>query len=332
MNTDERQVMMAGMIRYLLWIFLCVSAVPWFIGCDNGQAASEGSKVRLALNWKPEPQFGGFYAALADDIYRDEGLQVDILPGGAGRPTIQMLGAGSTEFGIVSADEVVIARARGNDVVALFAVYQDCPQGLMTHADRGFETIGAIFAHPGTVAMERGLPYARMLQKQYGFEKVKVVPSPGGDITQFLTDPTFTQQCFITSEPLAAEKRGVQTKTFLVRETGYNPYTTVLATSGKFLQEHPETVAAMVRAVRRGWERYLEDPSAANMLMRSLRPDIDEQTMIDSAAAQKPLITPEGMPVGMMTEERWQTLIDQLTELGDIQEPVKASECFVWLP
>ena len=48
-------------------------------------------KIRLALNWKPDPQFGGFYAA----PYQAHALDVDILPGGAGTPTIQMVGAGS---------------------------------------------------------------------------------------------------------------------------------------------------------------------------------------------------------------------------------------------
>src|SRR4030081_2244571 len=84
-------------------------------------------KPRLALNWKPDPQFGGLFAA----PYQKHGLDVEILPGGAGTPTVQMIGAGSAEFGIVSADELVVARSGGNDVVALFAVFQNCPQGIM---------------------------------------------------------------------------------------------------------------------------------------------------------------------------------------------------------
>src|SRR5580658_3061259 len=83
-------------------------------------ACTKSKTIKLALNWKPDPQFGGFYAA----PYQKYGLEVEILPGGAGTPTVQMVGAGSAEFGIVSADELVVARSKGNDVVALFAVYQ----------------------------------------------------------------------------------------------------------------------------------------------------------------------------------------------------------------
>src|SRR5436853_269461 len=114
------------------------------------------AKTRLALNWKPDPQFGGFYAA----PYQAHGLDVDILPGGAGTPTIQMVGAGSAEFGVVSADELVVARSHGNDVVALFAVFQTNPQGIMVDASRKLSSLGDVFKNPGPVALQRGLPYA----------------------------------------------------------------------------------------------------------------------------------------------------------------------------
>src|ERR1700688_1701782 len=108
-----------------------------FLAMTVGLAACgrTAQRTRLALNWKPDPQFGGFYAAHYD---------MDILPGGAGTPTVQMIGAGSAEFGIVSADELVVARARGNDVVALFAVFQNCPQGIMAHASRHLTSIGDV--------------------------------------------------------------------------------------------------------------------------------------------------------------------------------------------
>ena len=162
------------------------------------------NKTRLALNWKPDPQFGGFYAA----PYLKHGLDIEILPGGAGTPTVQMIGAGSAEFGIVSADELVVARARGNDVVALFATFQNCPQGIMVHASLNLASIGDVFKE-GTVALQRGLPYARILEKKYGFDHVKIVPSPGGDISAFLHDEHFAQQCFVTDEPLGAKRNGV---------------------------------------------------------------------------------------------------------------------------
>jgi NitT/TauT family transport system substrate-binding protein len=284
-------------------------------------ACGKPARIRLALNWKPDPQFGGFYAA----PYRKHGLDVEILPGGAGTPTVQMIGAGSAEFGIVSADELVVARARGNDVVALFAVFQNCPQGIMAHASRQLASIADVLKE-GTLAIQRGLPYARILERKYGFDHVKVVPSPGGDISAFLHDEKFAQQCFVMSEPLQARHAGVDVKVFPVADIGYNPYTTVLATGGAQLRSNPVRTAAMVAAVREGWRAYLNDPASTNTKMHDLNPSMDAASFAEVADAQKPYI--EAGELGAMTAERWTTLIGQLAELGDIPQAMPAQDCF----
>lgn len=284
-------------------------------------ACGKSGKIRLALNWKPDPQFGGFYAA----DYGQHGLDVEILPGGAGTPTVQMIGAESAEFGIVSADEILLARAHGNDVVALFAVFQNNPQGIMAHASRKLESIGDLLKG-GTLALQSGLPYARMLRKKYGFERVKVVPSPGGDLTAFLHDENFAQQCFVTGEPLQAKRRGVDVKVFPVSDIGYNPYTTVLAASGELLRRNPEMARNMVAAVRQGWRAYLDDAASTNDKMRAMNPTMDAAVYAEVAEAQHVLI--DANPLGRMTKERWDTLASQLKELGDIPQAPQADQCF----
>jgi NitT/TauT family transport system substrate-binding protein len=284
-------------------------------------------KIRLALNWKPEPDFGGFYAA----PYQKYGLDVEILPGGAGTPTIQMVGAGSAEFGIVSADELVVARSRGNDVVALFAMFQNNPQGIMVHASRKLTSIGDIFRHPGTVAMQRGLSYARLLEKMYGFDKVKIVPSPNGDVSAFLHDKNFAQQCFITSEPLIANRQGADVRVFPISDIGFNPYTDVMATSGELLRSKPEMVKPMVAAVREGLRIYLDDPKPTNVHMQQFNPTMPLDLFTETSEVQKPLIETEETRrngLGVMTKERWETLIKQLKDLGDIEKAPAAEECF----
>lgn len=305
------------------------------IGCREGDSAageSAGKRITLQLNWKPEPQFGGFYAAEVLELYRKHGLNVTIVPGGASAPTIDMLGAGTVPFAIVSGDEIPRARAAGNNAVALFAVYQTNPQGIMTRASRGFTDISDIFKHPGTLAMERGLPYSSFLERKYGYDKLTLRPSPFGDLTLFRADENYAMQCFVTSEPLAAKKIGVEPQTFLIAESGYNPYTTVLATSESYLRQNPDVVKRMVQAVREGWEAYLADPAQTNQHMHRLNPTMDLQTFAESAQAQIPLIETEQTKqhgLGTMTEQRWQTLIDQLVDLQVIPQRVKANDIFL---
>ena len=315
-------------------IIVAILASLLCVACGKASNSSSGTarpKVKLQLNWKPEPQFGGFYAAEVEGIYSRHGLDVTITAGGAGAPTVEMIGAGTVPFAIVSGDEIIRARAKDNPVVALFAVYQTNPQGIMTRAARGFKTLSDVFAHPGTLAIERGLPYADFLEKKYGFAKLKIVPSPFGDLSLYRTQPDYAMQCFVTSEPLAAKETGIEPQTFLIAESGYNPYTTVLATSESYLKANPRIVKSMIEAVREGWQNYLADPTQTNEYMGKLNPTMDAKTFKDSAKAQKPLIETgdtKRLGLGAMTIERWQMLVQQLVDLKVINNQVDAQASF----
>ncbi|MGE3758834.1 MAG: ABC transporter substrate-binding protein, partial [Pseudobdellovibrionaceae bacterium] len=217
----------------------------------------------------------------------------------------------------------------GSDVIALFAVYQTNPQGIMVHADRKMKMIGDVFQQSGTLAMQSGLPYAEFLRKKYPNSKVKIVPYAGG-ISSFLADPQFSQQCFVTSEPLAAKKAGKNPQTFLIAEAGYNPYTTVVVTRESFWKSNPGIVKKLTQAVRQGWQSYLHNPDKTNLKMQALNPSMDLETFKDSAEAQLKLIkTAKGETLGEMTEARWQELINQLLDLKVLKKEVSAKSVFI---
>lgn len=294
----------------------------------SGIAAAD--PLVLALNWKPEPQFGGFYAAQARGFYAQNKLDVKIIEGGSGTPTIQMLTAGKVDYALVSADEIAIAHARGaGNVVALFATYQTNPQAIMTHAERDFKTLEDVLHNDGTLLWQSGLPYAQYFKKKYAPLKVATAPYLGG-IGNFQNDAKVSQQCFATSEPLTAADAGIKVKTFLVADSGYNPYTAVLATTRERLQKNPDEVKRMVAAVRAGWDDYLRDPAPTNTAMQALNKAMSAHTFAQSAQAQVPLIkTADAHKLGEMTLVRWQTLVGQLVEIKAIPQPVPAAELFV---
>lgn len=116
--------------------------------------------IDLALNWKPEPEFGGFYeGAMPNGEYEKAGLKVVVVPGGAGQPVAQMVAAKKVKFGISTADELIIARNQGAKIVGVFAVYQTDPHAFMVRPSRKIKTLKELFQTEGTIAMQNGLPY-----------------------------------------------------------------------------------------------------------------------------------------------------------------------------
>lgn len=286
--------------------------------------------VSLQLNWIPEPQFGGFYAA--GPHYEEQGLKVDIIKGGGAIRTEVLVDSGKVDFGIVDAAQLVSLRSKGGDLVAVFAAFQTNPQGIMVHESRGVKSIEELIKAGGTIAVQLDLAYVQFFKKKYDMSNVKLVPYQGG-IAQIQSDPQFAQQCFVTSEPLAAEAAGLKVKSFVIAESGFNPYATVVITRGKFLKENRETVEKFVKATRAGWKDYVKEPTPANIVISKSNPAMDLITLANAADAQKPLIKTEETDkggLGTMSTERWQTLIEQLVDLGVVEKDKapKAEDCF----
>lgn len=303
---------------------------PFFSTLAVVFSISSSSAHELALNWKPEPEFGGFYEAKLQKFYEKGGLSIDILPGGAGQPVTQMVAAKKVKFGIAAADEVILARAQGAKVVALFAVYQEDPQGFMAHEARGFKSLKDVFQSEGTVALQKGLPFTLWIQKKYAPIKAKLVPYTGG-ITSFIQDPKFSQQCFITSEPIAASREKMKPKVFLISESGFNPYLAVVIAHEDTVSKDAELTKKFLEATRQGWESYLKDGSQTNAEMQKMNPSMDLATFQESAKIQKPFIeTAETKKKGLgtMSLARWKKLYEQLLELKLVRSGMSPSEFF----
>ncbi|MFO0760333.1 MAG: ABC transporter substrate-binding protein [Byssovorax sp.] len=302
------------------WI-ACLALV--LAGCSKPERAPAGgdagaTAVKLMLNWVADPEFGGFYAAREGGAFAKQGLSVEIVGGGAGSPVVQMVATGRAEFGVAGADEILSARARGADIIPLFAVFQTSPQAIMVHASSGAKGIKDVLASGGTLAIEPGLVSAQFLKKKHGFDKVKIVPYDGG-ITRFMVDKDYAQQCFITSEPIMARQQKGDPVSFLIADEGYNPYLVVAITRRSLFAEKPELVRAFRRAALAGWRAYLDDPTATNAVIARLNPALAPGSLPEVAATQRPLIeTAEtrAKGLGAMSKERWAQTAAQLVELN----------------
>jgi len=288
--------------------------------------AAAAERIQLTLDWKPEPEFGGFYAAQQNGTFAKHGLDVTIKSAGEGAPTWQLVATGKTQFATTAADQVLIARSQDADVVALFAVYQTFPQGIMVHKSRGFSTIADVFSNAGTLAAEDDT-WLHFCLSKYPSPKVKIISYSGG-VAAFLAKPDYSQQCFVTSEPILAANQGSDPQTFLIADAGYNPYTTVVIAKRETVHDNPAMVKQMILACREGWRAYLDDPKPANLVMGNLNSDMDATTFAAAAQAQKPLIETGQTPLGSMTAQRWETLANQLVELKVIDHAPPTADCF----
>lgn len=316
-------------IPYLLSLIL-------FVGCGRSRQQIDDAplpdqpattRVRLFLNWYPEAEHGGYYAALREGYYQEAGLDVEIVKGGPSAPVIPQVDRGEMEFGITNADGLLLARAEEAAAVALMAPIQISPRCIMVHAASNIGDFGDL--KNMTIAMNPQ-PFASFLQRHVPLEGVTVVPYQGS-VAAFLNDQNFAQQAYVFSEPFVAKQQGSDPKSLLVADLGFNPYTSVLFTSETYLQVHEEVVQKMVAASVRGWQHFVEHPEKTNDYIHEINTEMDLAALAFGVETLRPLVLDEVAKehgVGTMLLDRWQKLASQLEELDlikpDAVDPQKA--------
>jgi len=318
-------------MRFSLFLTLAALSMLLFGGCSseppaepisirNESPAEKVDEVELALNWLPEAEHGGFFAAEVHGLFAERQLKVKIIPGGPGVPVIQNVATGKATFGVTNADQVLVQRAQEADVVAVFAPIQQSPRCIMVHKTSGitkFEDLKDM-----TLLIKANQTFLGFLRKKLPLTNVQIVDY-AGSVGPFLQDKKIGQQAYVFSEPFLVEKEGAEPLNLMVSDIGFNPYTSVLITRAEVIEKQPELVRRIVEACRLGWRKYLDEPETTNEHIHSLNKEMGLEILAFGTRTLKPLCetglsSPEKL--GEMTAQRWTTLADQLVE-GEALKP-----------
>lgn len=294
----------------------------------KSEEPTEVKDVKLVLNWFAKAQHGGVYAAQENGLFEENGLNVTVEPGGPQVSSINMVASGNAEFGLAHADQIVVARNEGIELVAVATAMQGSPQAFMFHKGHGIEDFEDLNGRK--VYIQPGITYWEYLKTQYDLSGVEELAYTGQHVN-FIPEEEAVTQAFLTSEPYFMELEGVEVETKLIADSGYDPYNVVLYVTKEYLEENEETVRAFTKAFVEGWNLYKDSYEDINKIIQQDNPDIEMESLKFEAESQADFVY--GMDaaangVGYMTEERWTTLIQQLNDLKLLDEVFDASDIF----
>jgi NitT/TauT family transport system substrate-binding protein len=285
-----------------------------------GLAAPALAKLTVQLDWVAEPEHGGIYQAAARGFFREEGLDVTIIPGGPGAHVMSSLATGKADIAQAGDIETLLKQAEGLPFVQFAAVFQDDPAGILVHADstvRKFEDLNG-----RTIIARPSWPFLDFLRRRFNV-KVNVV-AQNFSTAAFLNDKEALQQGYYIAEPYHITKAGGKMPRFLSTwDAGFRGYA-VLVTNRTVARTQPERLRAFTRAYIRGWRDYLEgDPTPAHQAMKQANANNTDEFMAFSRQMiiRERLVTgrdADGGPakVGRLETARFATQIALLEELG----------------
>ncbi len=312
-------------------VSLAVGLAFTLAGCRTQSPVTQGglAPVKLQLDWYPQPEQGGFFTAQMLGYYKAEGLDVTMLPLPQYGSAAQVVASGNADFGLGSSDQILDWNSNGLPLIAVAATMQHDPQAIMVHQNSPVRNFKDLEGH--TIAAPTGATWLKYVLLRYNLHQVRQIPA-ALSIANFLADPSYVQQIFITSEPFFARQAGVPVRTLLISSSGYDPYR-VQFTTRDFVAQHADIAARFVRASIRGWREYLRNPEPTNALLLKLNPALNpaQETYTAQPLRDGGFITggdSTGAETGRMTADRWMATYEQLKSLGILHGPVNPAAMY----
>jgi ABC-type nitrate/sulfonate/bicarbonate transport system substrate-binding protein len=293
---------------------------------DSGSgttAAGSGSltKQSLQLSWILDAEFAGYYIAKDRGYYAEEGLDLEIIPGGPTAAIEATVASGKAKLGLSVPDLTALAMKEGGKFKVVGAQYQKSPLGIMSLKDKG------ILEPKDLIGKKVGVP-ATNRQSVDALLKVNDIDAGDVQIEPYSFDPTPVANgeldaalAFVTTDPFVLQEQGFETNNFLLADWGYRTYNDTVFVTEDVLAENFDMVVGFLRASIRGWQDNKADTKAFLPLQQSLGKDLglSEQSQLFQNEAQIPLMENDATKAhGLfwMDDEGIKENVDAMTSVG----------------
>jgi ABC-type nitrate/sulfonate/bicarbonate transport system substrate-binding protein len=291
------------------------------------------SKVTVVLDWTPNTNHTGLFAAVNEGYFEKEGLEVEIIQPVEGAVE-QLVSAGTAQFGVSYQESVTFARAEGVPVVSLAAVIQHNTSGFASLKEKGItapkDFEGKKYGGWGSPIEEATLRYL-MQQDGADPDKVQIVTTGDADFFQASASGDIDYAWIFEGwAGIEARLKGMELNYIdlgAVAEV-FDYYTPVLITSEKNIQENRGMVEKFMKAAEKGYQFAINNPDAAAEILMDHAPELDRSLVMESQRYLADKYQEDAPYWGMQKQEVWERYMNWLYENEFITEKVDVTKAF----
>ncbi len=322
--------------RIFLLLFAAL-VVVLATGCSVQQEdATEAQldEVTLQLQWITQAQFAGYYVALDNGWYLEEGIDLTIAPGGPDIIPADALRSGTVEFGTGLLADIIVAVEGGNPLVSVAQIQQSNGLVLLAKKDSGI-------AMPQDFLGKRVGVWMGGWQAQFD----ALVAKEGVDPQEFeLVSQGFSMDPFLNGE-LDVASAMIYNEYHTVLESGVNPNDIqiiayedfglgfpgdALMTTRELVEQNPDLVARMVRASLRGWQYAIDHPEeAVEIVLKYDKTGLQERDhQLSMMEEISKLVQVSVRPLGFTERSDVRQAIQVLLSYGVIADSIEPEDVF----
>jgi putative hydroxymethylpyrimidine transport system substrate-binding protein len=303
-------------------------------GCGGSSSQPHLTQATLILDFTPNAVHAGIYRALAAGYYRDEGIELRVVSPTATTDTLELIDAGSAQFGLADGSDVANLIANGGEARAVMAIAQRPLGGLIalasehlrTPADLQGKTVGITGVPSDHAVLDTEVAHA-------GGEpsKVHVVNVGLNGPQALLAGKIAAFTGFIPDEGVGLKASGHPITAFPLDSYGGPAYPGLVAfTTRKEISSDPTLVRGFVAATVHGYEDTLADPQRSLQELLRANPTLQPGLTGASLYAYLPLFqarTASGrkLPFGRLQPRNIRALSRWMLKNGLTSERVSAA-------
>jgi len=321
-------------LRYLVCIILS-TGLTICISIQNGQAQKKPlKKVTLALQWLTQCQFAGYYVALEQGYYKQEGIDITIIPGASDINPIYQVSSGVADFGTKWLADFIAAKDKGEPLISIAQVLQSNGLVLIAKAKSNIKTphdfidkkIGIWFFGNETQF------FALMNKLNISLDQMHV-SAQKWSIKPFLNNEFDVAMAMIYNEYLRVLDSGYDKKEINVidfSQYGMNFPGQVIFTRKSTMKKQPELCKQMLKASLKGWAWAIDHPEAAVdiVLKHDKTKILKKERQLRQMKAITKLIKYGNRPLGYHSPEQVASVMQNLVQHKVIPRSMELSEVY----
>ena len=276
------------------------------VPCVQAQGSVQPALV-MQLGWIWDVEFAGQIVAQENGYYKEEGLNLEIRPGGPQVDDMVLLMARKAIVAITDVMTTGQAVSHGAKTKIIGSILQKVPFSITSLPDRPIRT------PKDMVGKKIGVPSKQIWAIKFlcdtnhvDFHSITVLPT-GYDPAPLVNRQVDGFLSFVTKQPVQLEQKGIPTVSLLMADFGFNEFSDCLVVRADSLQDPAQRAALknILRATIRGWQDAVDDPAKAAKTVTTnfgAQYSLNEAVQTKSLVGQIPLVaTEESQKSGLLT-------------------------------
>ncbi|MBS0337867.1 MAG: ABC transporter substrate-binding protein [Proteobacteria bacterium] len=222
------------------------------------------TKLDFILNWVPGGDHAPYYYANKMGWYAKEGLQVNLEPGKGSMLAVQKVGAGANPIGLADMANVLVGRGKGAEMVGVFNVYANSPQGMYWLKSSGIKGIkdfaGKKIGNPAGDGARTMWP---ALAKHNGIDPKSVTwvnIDANAKLAALKAKSIDATTSFYNIHHVFQRELGDDMGFLAWRDAGLNPYGNSVVVNADFLKKNKPAIEKFVKVTQKAFAACVADP------------------------------------------------------------------------